>query len=86
MSYEHRPTHGAFSSIQVNGKLGTGKPAGPTSADKNNAKKQIDAIRKAPVKNPRVGNVQIAAPKKPAKPPAPTPMPSPRMKIKNMVD
>jgi len=86
MSYEHRPTHGAFSSIQVNGKLGTGKPAGPTSADKNNAKKQIDAIRKAPVKNPRVGNVQIAAPKKPAKPPAPTPMPSSRMKIKNMVD
>lgn len=32
MMFEHRPTHGAFNSIQVNGKLGTGKVPKPVQA------------------------------------------------------
>lgn len=82
MSYEHRPTHGAFSSVQVNGKLGnlgSKKPAAakpPTT--KQTVKKVIGARVRNPAPKPIAPSSKVAAVKS-----ATQPVPPPRMKLQN---
>jgi hypothetical protein len=83
MSYEHRPTHGAFSSVQVNGKLGNlggKKPAAakpPTT--KQTVKKVIGARARNPAPKPAAPSPKAAAVKSAAQPVPPPP----RMKLQN---
>ena len=75
LSVEHRPTHGAFSSIQANAKLGT---LNVEKGAKTDAKKLVDDIRKGPAQKIRVPKQQ---PTRAA--PAPMPAPMPRMQMLN---
>jgi hypothetical protein len=92
MSYEHRPTHGAFSSIQVNGKLGNlggKKPAAPAAkpiakppTTKQTIKKVIGGRARnpsapKPVKSAAAAAVQTAAQPARAAQMAPPPKPAP---------